>query len=119
MYEVRGAKGRAATRIDSVRDLVRIPRRSRANKLRHGNTARGNRGPLLRSRRFQGFLTRECTQGDGGALNKTRIKDQVRLERHMRLLKGLYTRGGLSLKLGTKGEMVNEAKYSTGSRKEA
>jgi hypothetical protein len=30
----------------------------------------------------------------------------------MRLLKGLYTRGGLSLKLGTKGETVNEAKYT-------
>ena len=54
-----------------------------------------------------------------GALNKTRIRDQVRLERHMHLLKGLYTRGGLSLKLGVKGETVNEAKYSTGSRKEA
>ena len=39
--------------------------------------------------------------------------DQVRLERHIRLLKGLYTSGGLSLKLGTKGEIVNEAKYST------
>ena len=35
-----------------------------------------------------------------GALNKTRIKDQVRLERHMRLLKGLYTKGGLSLEAG-------------------
>jgi hypothetical protein len=54
-----------------------------------------------------------------GALNKTRIKDQVRLERHRRLLKGLYTGKGLSLKLGMKGETVNEAKYSTGSRKEA
>ena len=42
----------------------------------------------------------------------TRIRDQVRLERHMRLLKGLYTGEGLSLKLGTKGETVNEAKYS-------
>ena len=39
-----------------------------------------------------------------GALNKTRIMDQVRLERHRRLLKGLYTGEGLSLKLGTKGE---------------
>jgi len=38
--------------------------------------------------------------------------DQVRLERHMCLLKGLYTGGGLSLTLGTKGETVNEAKYS-------
>jgi hypothetical protein len=45
--------------------------------------------------------------------------DQVRLERHKHLLKGLYIREGLSLKLGTKGETVNEAKYSTGSRKEA
>ena len=86
--------------------------------MRHGNTARGNRGPLLRSRDFQGFLARECTR-DSGALNKTRIMDQVRLERHRRLLKGLYTREGLSLKLGMKGETVNEAKYSTGSRKEA
>jgi hypothetical protein len=49
----------------------------------------------------------------------TQIRDQVRLERHMRLLKGLYIGGGLSLKLGMKGETVNEAKYSTGSRKEA
>jgi hypothetical protein len=32
---------------------------------------------------------------------------------------GLYTGEGLSLKLGMKGETVNEAKYSTGSRKEA
>jgi hypothetical protein len=54
-----------------------------------------------------------------GALNKTWIMDQVRLERHMHLLKGLYTGGGLSLKLSTKGETVNEAKYSMGSRKEA
>ena len=37
----------------------------------------------------------------------------------MRLLKGLYTQGGLSLKLGSKGETVNKAKYSTGSREEA
>jgi hypothetical protein len=49
----------------------------------------------------------------------TRIRDQVRLERHRCLLKGLYTGRGLSLKLGTKGETVNEAKYSAGSRKEA
>jgi hypothetical protein len=49
----------------------------------------------------------------------TRIRDQVRLERHRRLLKGLYTGKGLSLKLGMKGETVNKAKYSTGSRKEA
>ena len=28
-------------------------------------------------------------------------------------------REGLSLKLGTKGETVNKAKYSTGSKKEA
>ena len=49
----------------------------------------------------------------------TQIGDQVRLERHRRLLKGLYTGGGLSLKLSLEGEMVNEAKYSTGSRKEA
>jgi len=45
----------------------------------------------------------------------TQIRDQVRLERHRRLFKGLYTEGGLSLKLGTKGETVNEAKYSAGS----
>jgi hypothetical protein len=48
----------------------------------------------------------------------TRIRNQVRLERHRCLLKGLYTGEGLSLKLGMKGETVNEAKYSTGSRKE-
>jgi hypothetical protein len=87
--------------------------------MRHGNTARGHRGPLLRSRGFQGFLTKGNTQGECEALNKTQIMDQVRLERHMRLLKGLYTGGGLSLKLGTKGETVNEAKYSTESGKEA
>jgi len=49
----------------------------------------------------------------------TQIRDQVRLERHRRLLKGLYTGEGLSLKLGMKDETVNEAKYSTRSRKEA
>jgi hypothetical protein len=49
----------------------------------------------------------------------TWIGDQVRLERHMHHLKGLYTGEGLSLKLGIKGETVNEAKYSIGSRKEA
>ena len=87
--------------------------------MRHRNTARGHRGPLLCSRGFQGFLTKGNTQGDSEALNNTWIMDQVRLERHRRLLKGLYTGGGLSLKLGTKGETVNEAKYSTGSRKEA
>jgi hypothetical protein len=38
--------------------------------------------------------------------------NQVRLERHKRLLKGLYTGGGLNLKLGMKGETVNKAKYS-------
>jgi hypothetical protein len=47
----------------------------------------------------------------------TQIRDQVRLKRHKCLLKGLYTRGGLSLELGTKGETVNKAKYSTGSKK--
>jgi len=87
--------------------------------MRHRNTARGHRGPLLCSRGFQGFLTKGNTQGDSGALNKTWIMDQVRLERHRCLLKGLYIGEGLSLKLGMKGEMVNEAKYSTGSRKEA
>jgi hypothetical protein len=87
--------------------------------MRHGYTARGHRGPLLGSRGFQGFLTKGNTQGDSGALNKTRIMDQVRLERHRRLLKGFIYREGLSLKLGTKGETVNKAKYSTGSRKEA
>jgi len=75
--------------------------------------------PLLDSRGVQGALTGAHARGTVGALNKTRINDQVRLERHRRLLKGLYTGGGLSLKLGTKGETVNEAKYSTGSRKEA
>ena len=45
----------------------------------------------------------------------TQIRDQVRLERHRCLLKGLYIGEGLSLK----GETVNEAKYSTGLRKEA
>ena len=58
-------------------------------------------------------------KGKVGALNKTWIMDQVRLERHRCHLKGLYIGEGLSLKLGTKGETVNEAKYSMGSRKEA
>jgi hypothetical protein len=61
----------------------------------------------------------EHLKGTVGALNKTRINNQVRLERHRCLLKGLYTEGGQSLKLGTKGETVNEAKYSIESRKEA
>ena len=34
--------------------------------------------------------------------------DQVRLERHKCLLKGLYTGEGLSLKLGLKGETVTK-----------
>jgi hypothetical protein len=93
MYEVKGVRDRAATCVDSVRDYA--------------------------AEAFKGSLQKGNTQGDSGALNKTRIMDQVRLKRHMRLLKGLYTRGGLSLKLGTKGETVNKAKYSTGSRKEA
>jgi hypothetical protein len=76
-------------------------------------------GPLLDSRVVQGALIGEHTRGTVGALNKTQINDQVRLERHRRLLKGLYTGGGLSLKLSTKGETVNKAKYSMGSRKEA
>jgi hypothetical protein len=75
--------------------------------------------PLLDSREVQCALTGEHTRGTVGALNKTRINDQVRLKRHRCLLKGLYTGEGLSLKLGTKGETVNEAKYSTGSGKEA
>jgi hypothetical protein len=49
----------------------------------------------------------------------TQIRDQVRLERHKRHLKSLYIREGLSLNLSLKGETVNEAKYSTGSGKEA
>jgi hypothetical protein len=49
----------------------------------------------------------------------TRIRDQVRLERHICLLKGLYIGEGLSLNLGMKSEIVNETKYSAGSRKEA
>ena len=54
-------------------------------------------------------LKRGTHKGTVGALNKTRINDQVRLERHIRLLKGLYTRGDLSLKLGTKGETVKRS----------
>ena len=83
-----------------------------------GNTASGNRS-LTRQQRDSGCPYRGTHKGTVGALNKTRINDQVRLERHRRLLKGLYIGEGLSLKLGTKGETVNEAKYSTGSRKEA
>ena len=49
----------------------------------------------------------------------TWIRDQVSLERHRRLLKGLYTGEGLSLNLGMKSETVNKAKYSMGSKKEA
>ena len=64
----------------------------------------------------QGLTLYAVQEGRG---QMTRIRDQVRLERHRRLLKGLYTGEGLSLKLGAKGETVNEAKYSTGSRKEA
>jgi hypothetical protein len=85
---------------------------------RRGNTASGT-GSLTRQQRGSRVPLQGNTQGDSGALNKTWIKDQVRLERHRHLLKGLYTGKGLSLKLGTKGETVNEAKYSMGSRKEA
>ena len=47
----------------------------------------------------------------------TWIGDQVRLERHRRLLKGLYTGEGLSLKLSTKGETVNELSIVLDQRK--
>jgi hypothetical protein len=83
-----------------------------------GNTASG-RESLTRQQRGSRVPYKGMHKGTVRALNKTRIMDQVRLERHRRLLKGLYTGEGLSLKLGTKGETVNEAKYSTGSRKEA
>ena len=83
-----------------------------------GSTASGMRS-FTRQQRSSRCPYRGIHKGTVGALNKTRIRDQVRLKRHMRLLKSLYTREGLSLKLGTKGETVNEAKYSTGSKKEA
>jgi hypothetical protein len=83
-----------------------------------GNTASGNRS-LTRQQRGSRCPYRGTHKGTVGALNKTRIKDQVRLERHKRLLKGLYTGEGLGLKLSTKDETINRAKYSTGSRKEA
>ena len=85
---------------------------------RRGNTASGT-GSLTRQQRGSRVPLQGNTQGDSGALNKTQIMDQVRLERHKRLLKGLYTGEGLSLDLGMKSEIVNEAKYSTGSREEA
>ena len=72
-----------------------------------GNTASGN-SSLTRQQRGSRCPYRGTHEGTVGALNKTQINDQVRLERHMRLLKGLYTGKGLSLKLGTKGETVNE-----------
>ena len=49
--------------------------------------------PLLDSREVQGALTGEHARGTVGALNKTWINDQVRLERHRRLLKGFIYRG--------------------------
>jgi hypothetical protein len=82
-----------------------------------GTLLGGTGVPYYAAEAYKGSLQRGNTQGDSGALNKTWIMDQVRLERHRRLLKGLYTRGGLSLKLGTKGETVNKAKYSIGSKK--
>jgi len=84
-----------------------------------GTLLEGTEVPYYAAEGFKGSLQRGTHKGIVGALHKTRINDQVRLERHMRLLKGLYTGGGLSLKLGTKDETVNEAKYSTRSRKEA
>jgi hypothetical protein len=72
---------------------------------------------LTVTRNCQGLTLYAVKKGGWGQM--TRIGDQVRLERHRCLLKGLYTGKGLDLKLGTKGETVNEAKYSTGSRKEA
>ena len=83
-----------------------------------GNTASGKRS-LTRQQSGSRCPYRGTHKGTVGALNKTQIMDQVRLERHRCLLKGLYTGEGLSLKLGMKGETVNEAKYSMGSRKEA
>jgi hypothetical protein len=41
--------------------------------MRHGNTARGHRGPLLCSRRFQGFLTKGNTQGDSGSTEQDSV----------------------------------------------
>jgi hypothetical protein len=84
-----------------------------------GTLLEGTEVPYYAAEGFKGSLQKGNTQGDSGALNKTRIKDQVRLERHRHLLKGLYIGKGLSLKLGTKGKTVNKAKYSMGSRKEA
>jgi len=81
-----------------------------------GTLLEGTEVPYYTAEGFKGSLQKGNTQGDSGALNKTQIMDQVRLERHRRLLKGLYTGEGLSLKLGLKGETVNEAKYSTGSK---
>ena len=81
-----------------------------------GTLLEGTEVPYYAAEDFKGSFQKGNTQGDSGALNKTQIMDQVRLERHRRLLKGLYTGEGLSLKLGLKGETVNEAKYSTGSK---
>ena len=41
--------------------------------MRHGNAARGHRGPLLRSRSFQGFLTKGNTQGDSGSTEQDSV----------------------------------------------
>jgi hypothetical protein len=54
MYEVKGVRDRAATHVNSVRDYT--------------------------AEAFKGFLQKGNTQGDSGALNKTQIMDQVRLE---------------------------------------
>jgi hypothetical protein len=87
--------------------------------MRHGELLEGTEVPYYAAGAYKGSLQRGMHKRTVGALNKTRIGDQVRLERHMRHLKGLYTGEGLSLKLGTKGETVNKAKYSTGSGREA
>ena len=87
--------------------------------MRCGELLEGTEVPYYTAEVYRGSLQRGTHKGTVGALNKTQIRDQVRLERHMRHLKGLYTGKGLSLKLGMKGETVNKAKYSTGLRKEA
>jgi hypothetical protein len=58
--------------------------------MRHGALLEGTEVPYYAAEVYKGSLQRGTHKRTVGALNKTWIMDQVRLERHRRLLKGLY-----------------------------
>jgi hypothetical protein len=86
--------------------------------MRHRNTARGHRGPLLHSREFQEFLTKKHSRGQWSTEQDLVLGIKSGLRDTDVCSRALYTGEGLSLKLSMKAETVNEARYSMGLRKE-